>query len=161
MSIPIRPATLADLPEVQRVLRETWHDTYDAILGAETVSEMSGRWHALANLEREALDPERVLLVSSQEGVIVGTASASRRAPPRFRLDRLYVRPCFQRRGHGRALLQAVIAAFSDRDVVEADVHRENAQGLAFYARLDFGADELADAGHDPDSVRLVGSPRR
>ena len=158
MSISIRPATPADLPEVQSVLRETWHDTYDEILGAVNVADMTRRWHDLASLERETLDPQRVLLLSSVDGEIVGTASASRRAPPRLRLNRLYVRPVHQRRGHGRALLQAAIAAFPDRDVVELEVHARNARGLAFYDRLGFSADDDARAGLDPDTVHLIRS---
>lgn len=157
MSISIRPATLADLRGVQAVLRETWHDTYDAIIGAAKVADMTRRWHDLPSLEREVLDPQRMLLLSLVGGIIVGTASASRRAPPRVRLDRLYVLPSYQRRGHGRALLQAAISAFPDRDVVELEVHRQNARGLAFYGRLGFTPDDSAGAKLDPDAVRLVG----
>ena len=35
----IRPAAPADLPAVRALLVETWHDTYDALLGAERVTE--------------------------------------------------------------------------------------------------------------------------
>jgi hypothetical protein len=47
MTVEIRKACAADLSAVRELLIETWHATYDAIHGAEEVTEITNRWHAI------------------------------------------------------------------------------------------------------------------
>jgi hypothetical protein len=41
----IRAANPRDVAEVKIFLRNTWHDTYDAVLGAERVTEITRSWY--------------------------------------------------------------------------------------------------------------------
>ncbi|MEJ1935189.1 GNAT family N-acetyltransferase [Nostoc sp. NIES-2111] len=138
----IRPAGSADLSAIRALLVETWHDTYDAILGAEKVTAITDDWHSLDNLARELDRPRHVFLVAEDEGAIAGTASATLGDRDRVTLDRLYVKPAMQRRGLGQQLVAAVRGAFPDSRSMELEVERRNGAGLAFYRKLGF-----ADAG--------------
>jgi hypothetical protein len=44
---PIRPAIPPDAEGTRRVLVETWHDTYDPLLGSEDGAEITGQWHSV------------------------------------------------------------------------------------------------------------------
>src|SRR3954453_17756390 len=90
----ILPAGAADLPEVRDLLVETWHATYDSILGPEQVTAITDDWHSLPALARGLDRPgHRFLVAGLGSGpTVLGTASATRAGPERLRLDRLYVR---------------------------------------------------------------------
>ena len=55
--ILLRPAAADDLPAVRALLVETWHDTYDALLGAQRVTEITTDWHSIKNLRRQLGQP--------------------------------------------------------------------------------------------------------
>jgi ribosomal protein S18 acetylase RimI-like enzyme len=134
----IRPASPDDLPAVRELLVETWHDTYDPLLGAAKVTEITDDWHSLANLERQLAVPDTVFLVAAEEGRITGHLFANGRQLPLLILSRLYVLPAFQRRGVGARLLAAALAHFPQARSIGLDVEAGNAKGRAFYTRQGF-----------------------
>jgi len=136
--ITIREAEAADLPAVQALLRETWHDTYDAIMGADWVSEVSGRWHSIENLLRQIGVPETSFLVAETGGAIAGHLLADARKPPRLVVSRLYVLPRHQRRGIGGRLIDAGAERHPGCDTLRLEVEAQNAKGVAFYRRAGF-----------------------
>jgi ribosomal protein S18 acetylase RimI-like enzyme len=138
--VVIRPATPDDLPQVQRLLVETWHDTYDALLGAERVTEITNSWHSIENLGRQLDVPDTSFLVAEEDGAIVGHAAANARKPPLMVLTRLYVRPDAQRRGVGRLLLAEAIARHGGCEVMRLEVEAGNPKGISFYRREGFQA---------------------
>jgi ribosomal protein S18 acetylase RimI-like enzyme len=134
----IRPVEERDLQAVRAVLVETWHATYDAVLGAARVTEITDDWHSIAALERESGPrPAYAFLLLEDDGATVATASASRRGDTVVVL-RLYVLPAHQRRGHGTALLDALVARLGPTAHVELDVAATNAPAIAFYERRGF-----------------------
>ena len=64
--ILIRPAVPEDLTAVRALLVETWHDTYDALLGAERVTEITNSWHSIDNLGRQLEIPGTSFLVAEE-----------------------------------------------------------------------------------------------
>jgi hypothetical protein len=50
--IHIRSAREDDLADVRDLLVETWHDTYNALLGAEKVTRITDEWHSVESLSR-------------------------------------------------------------------------------------------------------------
>ena len=108
--IHIRPAWEDDLADVRDLLVETWHDTYDALLGAETVTRITDEWHSVESLSRQLDLPNTCFLVAEEKGRIVGHVFANAQQLPVLVLARLYVRPYCQRRGIGNALLDAAAA---------------------------------------------------
>lgn len=136
--IRIRPAELGDLAGTRALLVATWHDTYDALLGAERVTEITDRWHSLDNLSRQIAESQTSFLVAVQSEDIVGHALADARDSPLLRLSRLYVHPACQRRGIGTGLLDAVIARHPVCDAITLEVQADNDKAIAFYQRHGF-----------------------
>ncbi|HEX8167488.1 MAG TPA: GNAT family N-acetyltransferase [Beijerinckiaceae bacterium] len=134
--VVVRPATRADLPAVQRLLRETWHDSYDALVGPEQVAAVSGAWHGPEALAHGLGRPRHLFLVADAADGLAGTISATLHDDALV-VDRLYVRPPLQRRGVGRALLHAAGASLP-AGTVRLNVHAENAKGRAFYEGAGF-----------------------
>ena len=134
----IRSATADDLPAARALLVETWHDTYDALLGPERVTEITNSWHSIENLGRQLAVADTSFLVAEHDGAIVGHAAINARKPPVMIVARLYVRPDNQRRGIGQRLLAEAIARHGACDVMRLEVEADNAKGLAFYRRQGF-----------------------
>jgi ribosomal protein S18 acetylase RimI-like enzyme len=134
----IRSARADDLAAVRALLVETWHDTYDSILGATRVTMVTDDRHSLANLGRETHRGDHAFLVGVVEGNIEGTASATLGEGQTLTIERLYVRPARQRQGSGSALLDACLAQFPQALRIRLEVEAENIKGRAFYARHGF-----------------------
>lgn len=137
-TVTIRKAEASDILAVRTLLVETWHDTYDALIGADKVSEITGSWHSLEALSRQLHLDDTVFLVAHADSNIVGHAFANASEPPVLRLMRLYVHPSRQRRGIGQSLMQASIESFPGTEVVRLDVEADNRNGVAFYSRMGF-----------------------
>jgi hypothetical protein len=50
--VRIRSGEAADAASVNGLLVETWHDTYDSLLGFERVSTITASWHSEEALSR-------------------------------------------------------------------------------------------------------------
>ena len=87
----IRPATAADLKQVREILVvvETWHDTYDALIGHERVTEITGLWHSPELLAKQLRAPGVSFLVAAHESELVGHAYANSPQPAILMLLRL------------------------------------------------------------------------
>jgi len=136
-----RPATVADVPGVQRIAREAWHAAYDDILGEETVDAMVDEWYEddaiEAGVEHEAQD----FFVAVVDEEVVGYTHVGPHPPRRVhQIYRLYVDPDHWREGIGRNLLAEAEQALYDRDVTayEAEVLAGNDRGIAFYEAVGF-----------------------
>jgi len=129
----IRVATDADLDAVRALLRETWHQVYDPILGAEKVGEVTARWHARELLARELAGPRSSFLVAHEGERLVAHGYAYPRKPATLVVSRLYVRPGAQRRGIGQHMLAALLARHQDAATLRLFVAAQNEAGLAFW----------------------------
>jgi ribosomal protein S18 acetylase RimI-like enzyme len=134
----IRPATRDDLGAVRSLLVETWHDTYDPLLGRERVTEITNRWHAVEALARQLDAPDSSFLVAERDREAIAHAHAQARDPRILVLGRLYVRPAFQRQGIGGRLLAAVTLRHLQASLIRLTVEADNAKGVAFYRRNGF-----------------------
>ena len=145
----IRPATEQDVPGTRRVLVETWHATYDALIGPERVDALTGRWHAAAVLRGEIALPDASFLVAEQDGEIVGHALARQRDAEELVLARLYVLPTHQRQGVGERLLAAVVERHPAARRLRLGVEAENPKALGFYRRQGFAVtgERVEDGG--------------
>ncbi len=161
--ITIRQAAADDLPAVRALLAETWHDTYDSLMGADWVSEVSGRWHTLENLQMQLGEPDTSFLVAVDQGRIVGHILVDARKPPDLVIARLYVRPPHQRGGIGARLLAAALAEHPESRILRLDVEAKNEKGVAFYRRAGFeevGRNVIEGSEHLVMEKRKVASGR-
>jgi ribosomal protein S18 acetylase RimI-like enzyme len=140
--VHIRSAEPSDAALVRRLLVETWHHTYDRLLGSETVSTITTRWHSEEALSRQIADPKVAFLVATDLTFIVGHVLGWADADGDITLSRLYVLPPRQSEGIGRLLIEALIDRFPGAAAISAAVHAENEGALRFYRAAGF---ELGD----------------
>ncbi len=139
-ALVIRTAGAADLDAVQSLLRETWHQVYDPILGREAVAEVSARWHAKPLLERQLRERHSSFLVALDRALVVAHGFATVREPAVLVVSRLYVRPSHQRQGIGGKLLASFCARHTNASVVRLFVAAANPLGVSFWRREGFSA---------------------
>jgi len=109
MTVPIRPATLADIPAVTRIYAHAVKTgTASFELEPPSEAEMSKRMQAL-------LDGKFPYFVAERDSAVAGYAYASLyRTRPAYRFtveDSIYIDPAMHRRGVGKALLEKLIEA--------------------------------------------------
>jgi ribosomal protein S18 acetylase RimI-like enzyme len=134
----IRPAVEADLDPVRALLRETWHQVYDSILGSDKVDEVTARWHARELLARQLHQADASFLVACEGERLVAHGFAYRAAPAVLTVSRLYVRPGHQRRGIGRLLLTALCTRDPQAATLRLFVAAQNPAGVAFWRSQGF-----------------------
>jgi phosphinothricin acetyltransferase len=113
MTVAIRPATPADIPAITRIYTHAVeHGTASFELNPPDEAEMTHRMN-------ELLAKAFPYLVAELNGTVAGYAyAAPYRARPAYRFtveNSVYVAPDIQRRGVGKALLEALIDACADR----------------------------------------------
>lgn len=146
----IRPAAHADLEAIRALLRTTWHDTYDPLIGPERIEALTATWHTPQNLGRLIEDAAATYLVAEDRdgGDIVGVAGARLDDGRILQIRQLYVRPDRQRAGIGRALLARLLKAAPSAVEACLSVEAGNAKGVAFYRRNAFDIlDEVEEDG--------------
>jgi ribosomal protein S18 acetylase RimI-like enzyme len=130
----VRTAGERDLPAVRALLVETWHATYDDIYGAQKVTEITAEWHSLSKLKANLELPRSEFLVADDGKALGGVAYAVASDDGKtVTLQRLYVRPAFQRSGIGKALLTEVEEAFPEAEKLCLEVVVDNHPAVAFY----------------------------
>jgi ribosomal protein S18 acetylase RimI-like enzyme len=135
----VRTASKRDLEAVRALLVETWHDTYDAIYGAQKVTSITDDWHSLRALQDRLDRPHSEFLVADDGKVIAGMAFADMAEGEKsVVLRQLYVHPAHQGRGIGVMLLYEVEGSFPDADKVRLEVDEANAGAVRFYVGQGF-----------------------
>jgi ribosomal protein S18 acetylase RimI-like enzyme len=134
----VRTAIEHDLVAVNRLLVETWHDTYDSLLGVEKVTQITATWHAIAKLAEQIAAPDSSFLVAEEQGRIVGHAVGHVRPHHVMLLARLYVLPAHQRQGIGARLLSELVARQPGCARIVAEVEPDNLKAVSFYRRHGF-----------------------
>ncbi|WP_337184912.1 GNAT family N-acetyltransferase [Shinella sp.] len=152
----VRTATERDLAKVSALLAETWHATYDALYGADKVSEITARWHSVpalkARLERK--DSEFVVADDGRELAGMGYVAMSKDRPKTALLHQLYVLPRYQRQGIGRDMFAELETCFPDADAMMLEVDPRNDAAVAFYRAHGFV--KVGEARHTADDVSGV-----
>ncbi|MFC6488944.1 GNAT family N-acetyltransferase [Nitratireductor sp. GCM10026969] len=149
----VRTACAQDLPAVRALLVETWHETYDAIYGAEKVTRITDEWHSLAALKAriERIDSEFLLADDGEQ--IAGMAFASGTdGGSTIQLRQLYVRPARQGRGVGGLLLDEVLSSFPEARKIRLEVEEANTNAVAFYVAHGFSRVGVTPHCGKPDS---------
>lgn len=131
----VRTAMEADVPAVCSLLAETWHATYDEILGAEKVETIINSWLSPEAMLRRLRRPHGEFLVADSGAMIGGMAFAS---PDKdngeiVNLSQLYVLPGCQRQGIGEALFAEIETCFPNAKRMALEVVPQNETAIRFY----------------------------
>ncbi|MDM9629457.1 GNAT family N-acetyltransferase [Rhizobium sp. S152] len=141
----VRTASERDLDKVRTLLVETFHATYDALLGAPKVDELVATLFSPAALKTRLTNKNAEFLVADNGKEIggIGYAAMSTEMTKTVMLHLLYVRPSLQREGIGRDIFAELETCFPDAEIMRLEVEPRNEAAITFYRRLGF-----SDVGH-------------
>ena len=159
-SFVVRPARVADVPGMARMLVASWRETYrgvmpDRVLDDPGLVEARERFWTAALVDEQYRE-HRVAL-AERDGIVIGVAMAG---PPEVptpewtsHLYVLYVLAAEHGGGAGGALLDAVI---DDGESVALWVADPNPRAQAFYRKHGFCADGAVQSVEGVRSIRMV-----
>lgn len=136
----IRSASQADLAKVSALLGRSWHATYDAVYGAEKVSEITESWHSLDALKRRLARPDSEFVVADDGKRLGGMAYAAmdKDESDVVYLHQLYVDPDLTGQGIGRDLFAELETCFPAAKRMRLEVEPKNEGAVRFYSGLGF-----------------------
>lgn len=112
----LRPAALADAPDIARVRIESWRATYrglipDAYLDGMQVDASTAIWERVLGTTTSVAS----VFVIAHDATVVGFAAGNKLPEPKYDLDAelsaVYLRPDYQRAGLGHRMVGAVVEA--------------------------------------------------
>lgn len=140
IQVYLRSAKPQDWNGITRLLHETWHSSYDHILGRWRVSFMVrslGFMQLL--LDDPALASTFPIVVAETGNEIVGFANASEtRDPETAALCMLYILPSHQNLGIGRELMDNTLSRLPKAIRTTVQVLPDNHGAIRFYQRHGF-----------------------
>lgn len=139
--IRIEAVTEADVEELAALAREIWFAHYPAIIGTAQIEYMLAQRYRpeviRAELARDDLWWDKLTV----DGAMAGFASYFLTgAAGEMKLDKLYVHPRHQRRGHGRRMIERACAVAREQgcDRLVLAVNKGNRAAIAAYLRHGF-----------------------
>ncbi len=139
--IRIVGATDADLAAVAELARIIWRRHYPGIITPEQIEYMLERGYSRAALLRFITEDGAGLALAHADDRFAGFAAYYRGDDvDELKLDKLYVHQDFHRRGVGRRLIEATVAAAraQQRATIVLNVNKNNTQAIHAYARNGF-----------------------
>ncbi|GAA5103239.1 GNAT family N-acetyltransferase [Bartonella jaculi] len=132
IEVAITQALLSDVSEISCFLVEIWHDTYDAVLGADVVTAQTDKWHNVEAISDQIKKCGTLFLIAKWMDKIAGHIFFDCSDKDKACLARLYVLPSYQRLGIGEKLLEQAIAINKIQGKIHLKVNSENIKGLSF-----------------------------
>lgn len=133
----LRTATKNDIESIRALLLETWHATYDDLIGKELVDKITSRWHSVDNLKKYLTRPASEYIIVDDGDEIQGVAYALqggvKNAPEIVLTQQLYVRPKYQGQGVGKRLLIEVEESFPSARKCRIMLLEKNTAAQKFY----------------------------
>lgn len=136
----IQKANINEVPEIKKLLKSTWIDTYGSYYSPESIEEITSSWHDPKLLAAQIQNPEYYFATAkSEEGNLVGIITARRiENEQTLQLDRLYILPKYQGKGIGKQLLNKALTAFDGITTVFLEVEAMNKNAIDFYLKQGF-----------------------
>ena len=135
-SVTVRKAQREDIPAIQRVAAESWHDTYDGLIPRDIQDTFISQAYSEENMK--ARIEHTYLFVAETADGISGFANFSKKDKEEAELGALYIEPGEQGKGIGTKLLQAGIAELGGVSRVMVEVESGNNIGESFYKARGF-----------------------
>src|SRR6266496_6146403 len=144
MGVQIINATVADIPEVQRLAHVIWYSHYPGIISTAQIAYMLERGYATAALTEFVTKPDAGLLLAVDNGERIGFAAWCANDKTEAKLDKLYVLPSYHGQGVGHALIEQVVAQARavGATTLILQVNKNNAKSIAAYERNGFAIRE-------------------
>lgn len=138
MARDIRSAKPSDVPEIQSVATDAWHEAHAPIIGADTVEEFLAEYYDTESFYKRVRDETAILDVATDtEGDVVGYVLASPMDDDQttFDLTQIYVDPRRWGDGIGQQLLDHLEQKIRNRggELISLGVMVENDRAVRFY----------------------------
>jgi ribosomal protein S18 acetylase RimI-like enzyme len=130
-------AALNDAVAIQKLLRETWKDTYGDHFSQATLDEVYKNWLSIEFLTQQIENPTFYFPLAKEADELVGLSTAQM-PEDSIVMFRLYISPQHQRKGIGELLLKHVIEHFQGAKKIQLHVEGMNPKGQSFYRKHGF-----------------------
>jgi ribosomal protein S18 acetylase RimI-like enzyme len=134
-----RSATIEDIPLLRSLAQRIWRECYPGIIRVEQIEFMLEWMYSEEQLRREIAEGV-VWEVVEETGEAIGFLSFQREADGRVKLNKLYLLPEHQGRGHSRGLLDRIMGQAQALGAHEVwlQVNKRNARAVAAYKKAGF-----------------------
>ncbi|SCB82448.1 GNAT family N-acetyltransferase [Weissella bombi] len=159
--IAIKQITLSELPELQKISRQTFLDTFGSDNSAANMKAYLDHAYGDEPLTKELTDPNSFFFFAEDNQQILGylklninQAQTETQGPTALEIERIYVNKAFKHQGLGTKLFQKAIevAKYHGKSEIWLGVWENNAAALKFYHKLGFEqiGDHVFQLGDDP-----------
>lgn len=131
-------AKVEEVPEIKKVLSETWVDTYGRTYSQETIQKVTTEWHNPELLASQIQNPDFFFGIAKEDNHIVGLTTVRKLDEETIMMYRLYVHPDYQRHGIGTKLMEEAIKSFPGAKKLRIEVEEQNQKGISFYRKQGF-----------------------
>lgn len=154
--IIIERARLSEIPEIKRLLSETWIDTYGSVYSKETIQRVTTEWHSPDNLSSQIQNTDFYFGLAKENGKIIGLSTSRRVEKDSIFMYRLYVDPNVQRKGIGSKLLDETIKAFPEANTIKLEVEEKNYKAITFYTKMGFKESGKKVENVSDEKIRVI-----
>ncbi len=152
--ITFHRAKIEEVPEIKKLLHETWMSAYSGIYSPEAIETVTAQWHSPALLTKQIKNPKAFFGVAKIGKKIVGMCNALLKHKGRtIYIQRLHVSPGYQGQGIGSSLIKETVKAFPQAVKVELEVEVKNHKAIGFYQR--YGFKEIGKKVFTVKNIRL------
>jgi ribosomal protein S18 acetylase RimI-like enzyme len=154
----IRPMTSKDIEHVQRIVRDTWRETYYGIIPEELQTNFLE--HAYSDMMLMMRMEKTAMLIAECEGVPIGFANITKvDEDGDAELTAMYILPTHQHSGYGKKLFHNALSTLKSASQVFVYVDGKNESGRAFYEKQGFQLLDVFDEtfeGHPVETAQYV-----
>jgi len=135
----LRTASPGDIEAIYEILRQSWHASYDDLIGREAVDTITADWYDPMKLVQEMGQSQAEYIVADDGARLYGVAYALSgtlpKQPDTVLIRQLCVRPSHQNQGLGSQLLEELESCFPAARCFQVRLMEKNERALAFFSR--------------------------
>lgn len=144
MNLQIIRANEADIAVIQQLANKIWWAHYPNIIGDDQVTYMLNRFYSENALMEQMQLGQQFYLIQS-ESDFLGFVAITAVSPSEYFINKFYVDIEQHRQGIGSKVFEALLAMYSDAQVIKLQVNRMNYKPINFYFKMGFIIERVAD----------------
>ena len=137
------PAEVSDIPKIQQLAAEIWHEHYPAIIGVEQVAYMLNKNYSTASLQQQVGQGQQFYYIEWQQEQ-VGFMSVSTSQKEGF-IHKIYILSEHHGKQVGSEAFLSLCDMLPQITSWKLQVNRQNFKAINFYFKCGFYISEVAD----------------
>lgn len=152
--IELIPATIAHIPDIQKISSVAWPHTFKDILSEEQIAYMMHWMYSDESLREQMENKNHRYVLAKQDEEFVAYLSYEPNCENtgKTKIHKIYILPSHQRKGIGKLLFNFVLtkAREAGEKAVYLNVNKNNRNAIDFYRRMGFyrAKEEVIDIGN-------------